>query len=58
LPPSAASLTDDEIAVYDALAANKSARQVMGDEKLKVIATELINQVPSAKALAHRSAWW
>jgi type I restriction enzyme R subunit len=27
------------------LAANKSARQVMGDEKMKVIATELISQV-------------
>ena len=38
-------LTDDEIAFYDALAANESARQVMGDEKLKVIATELISQV-------------
>ncbi len=38
-------LTDDEIAFYDALAANECARQVMGDEKLKVIATELISQV-------------
>lgn len=38
-------LTDDEIAFYDALAANKSARDVMGDAQLKVIATELITQV-------------
>jgi type I restriction enzyme R subunit len=38
-------LTDDEIAFYDALAANDSAVQAMGDDKLKVIATELITQV-------------
>ncbi|MBI4996674.1 MAG: type I restriction endonuclease subunit R [Rhodocyclales bacterium] len=38
-------LTDDEIAFYDALAANASAVQAMGDDKLKVIAAELITQV-------------
>jgi type I restriction enzyme, R subunit len=38
-------LTDDEIAFYDALAANDSAVQAMGDAKLKVIAAELISQV-------------
>jgi type I restriction enzyme R subunit len=38
-------LTEDEVAFYDALAANGSAVQVMGDTKLKVIATELITQV-------------
>jgi len=38
-------LTDDELAFYDALAANQSAVKVMGDAKLKVIATELITQV-------------
>ncbi len=38
-------LTDDEIAFYDALAANESAVKAMGDDKLKVIATELISQV-------------
>lgn len=38
-------LTDDEIAFYDALAENGSAREVMGDAQLKVIATELITQV-------------
>ena len=38
-------LSDDEIAFYDALAANESAVQLMGDDKLKVIAAELITKV-------------
>lgn len=38
-------LTNDEIAFYDALAANESAVEAMGDDKLKVIAAELITQV-------------
>jgi type I site-specific restriction-modification system R (restriction) subunit len=38
-------LTDDEVAFYDALAANDSAKIAMGDAKLKVIAAELISQV-------------
>lgn len=38
-------LTDDEVAFYDALATNDSAVQAMGDEKLKVIAAELISKV-------------
>jgi type I restriction enzyme R subunit len=38
-------LTEDEIAFYDALASNDSAKQAMGDDKLKVIAAELISQV-------------
>jgi len=38
-------LTDDEVAFYDALAANQSAVIAMGDDKLRVIATELITQV-------------
>ncbi len=38
-------LTADEKAFYDALAANESAVQAMGDDKLKVIAAELITQV-------------
>ncbi|OJV06339.1 MAG: hypothetical protein BGO12_17075 [Verrucomicrobia bacterium 61-8] len=38
-------LNDDEVAFYDALATNGSARKVMGDDKLKVIATELITQI-------------
>ena len=38
-------LTDDEVAFYDALATNDSAVQAMGDDKLKLIAAELITQV-------------
>ena len=38
-------LNDDEIAFYDALAANESAIKAMGDDKLKVIAAELIRMV-------------
>ncbi len=38
-------LSDDEVAFYDALAANESALEAMGDDKLKVIAAELITQV-------------
>lgn len=37
-------LTDDEVAFYDALAANESVVIVMGDDKLRVIAAELITQ--------------
>lgn len=40
-------LTDDEIAFYDALAENQSARDVLGDEKLRVIAHELLTKVKS-----------
>ena len=38
-------LSDDEVAFYDALAANDSAVAAMGDAKLKLIAAELITQV-------------
>jgi type I restriction enzyme R subunit len=38
-------LTPDEVAFYDALAANDSAKEAMGDDKLKLIAAELITQV-------------
>ena len=38
-------LTDDEIAFYDALAANDSARSVMGEPALRVIAHELVASV-------------
>jgi len=38
-------LNDDEIAFYDALAANESAVQAMGNDELKVIAAELVTQV-------------
>ncbi len=38
-------LTPDEIAFYDALAANGSARKVMGDEQLRKLATILVQRV-------------
>jgi type I restriction enzyme R subunit len=38
-------LTDDEVAFYDALAANDSAVEAMGKDELKVIATELVTRV-------------
>jgi len=38
-------LSDDEVAFYDALAANESAVIAMGDDKLRFIAAELITQV-------------
>ena len=59
-------LNDDEVAFYDALAANDSAVEAMGQDELKVIATELVTQVrksvrstgPSAKAPAPKSKSW
>jgi type I restriction enzyme R subunit len=38
-------LTDDEVAFYDALGANDSAVQVLGDETLRAIARELVATV-------------
>ena len=38
-------LSDEEIAFYDALATNDSAKQVMGDTQLRVIATDLVTMV-------------
>jgi type I restriction enzyme R subunit len=38
-------LNDDEVAFYDALAANNSAVEAMGKDSLKVIAAELVTQV-------------
>ena len=35
-------LTDDEVAFYDALADNESAKEVLGDETLRTIAKELV----------------
>jgi type I restriction enzyme R subunit len=40
-------LTDDEIAFYDALAENESARQVMGDPTLRLIAHKLVEVIKS-----------
>ena len=39
----ALNLSPEEVAFYDALADNQSAVEVMGDEKLRIIATELLN---------------
>ncbi|MBA3699275.1 MAG: DUF3387 domain-containing protein [Planctomycetes bacterium] len=39
------SLTDEEVAFYDAIAANESAVKAMGDAKLRLIAAELVTQV-------------
>jgi len=38
-------MTDDELAYYDALAANESAVRAMGNQELKVIAAELVTNV-------------
>jgi type I restriction enzyme R subunit len=38
-------LTDEELAFYDALAANESAAKTMGNKELQVIATELVSSV-------------
>ncbi|MDY0031562.1 MAG: DUF3387 domain-containing protein, partial [FCB group bacterium] len=38
-------LTDDEVAFYDALADNDSAKEVMGDEQLRFLAQELVERV-------------
>jgi type I restriction enzyme R subunit len=38
-------LSDEEIAFYDALAVNESARQVMGEPTLRVIAQELVTVI-------------
>ncbi|WP_367279713.1 type I restriction enzyme endonuclease domain-containing protein [Synechococcus sp. CCFWC 502] len=44
-------LTDDEVAFYNALAANDSAAAAMGDDKLKLIAAELITQVKKSLSI-------
>jgi type I restriction enzyme R subunit len=41
-------LNNDELAFYDALANNTSARVIMGDDKLKLIASELVKSVRSS----------
>ncbi len=38
-------LSDEEVAFYDALATNKSAVEIMGDETLKQIAKELVSAI-------------
>ena len=51
-------LTDEEIAFYDALAENESARQVMGEPKLRVIAHELVASIKDSASVdwMHREA--
>jgi len=51
-------LTEDEIAFYDALAVNQSARDVMGEPALRIIAHELVQSIRSNVTVdwAHREA--
>ena len=51
-------LTDEEIAFYDALAENESARQVMGEPALRIIAHELVASIKSNASVdwMHREA--
>ena len=51
-------LTQEEISFYDALAENESAVEVMGDDKLRVIAHELLNSLKSNVTVdwAHRES--
>ncbi len=41
-------LTEDEFAFYEALQLNDLAKQIMGDEKLKMIATELTRSIKNS----------
>lgn len=51
-------LSDEEIAFYDALAENESAVQIIGDDKLKVIAHELLESLKRNVSVdwAHRDS--
>jgi type I restriction enzyme R subunit len=51
-------LTDEEIAFHDALAENESAVQTMGDDKLRVIAHELLENLKGNVSVnwAHRDS--
>lgn len=44
-------LTDDEVAFYDALADNGSAREMIGDEKLRIIAQMLVDRVKQSVSI-------
>jgi Type I site-specific restriction-modification system, R (restriction) subunit and related helicases len=48
-------LSDEEIAFYEALAENESAVQVMGDDKLKVVAHELLKRLPRTRRWTGRT---
>jgi hypothetical protein len=51
-------LSNEEIAFYDALAENQSAREVMGEPKLRVIAQELVMSIKGSVTVdwMHRDA--
>lgn len=51
-------LSDDEIAFYDALAENQNAVQMMGDDKLKLVAHELLRSLRENVSVdwAHRES--
>ena len=53
-------LSDKEIAFYDALAQNESARDVMGEPALRVIAHELVMSLKGSVTVdwMHRDAAW
>ena len=42
-------LTEDEVAFYDALETNDSAVKVLGDETLRTIARELVDDRPAER---------
>ncbi len=44
-------LTDDELAFYDALADNESAREIMGDDQLRTIAQLLVERVKGSVSI-------
>jgi type I restriction enzyme R subunit len=47
-------LTDDEKALYDALADNENAMEVMGNDKLRLIASELVKGIRANWSVD----WW
>ena len=47
-------LSPEEVAFYDALATNESARELMGNDELRVIAAELVSNVRSTASVD----WW
>ena len=47
-------LSPDEVAFYDALAENVSAVEVMGNDKLRLLASELVHEIRNASGVD----WW
>ncbi|MBV7411126.1 type I restriction endonuclease subunit R [Maritimibacter sp. DP1N21-5] len=52
VPPD--NLTNEERSFYDALAQNETAVEVLGNEELRIIATELVNSVRASSGVD----WW